>query len=76
MGDFKVVDSDGVWIISKASFTMVHPERALRFEPAVPTKVRLDDWLNGQKGHGVFAECPDPMAPAEKAPGGPGPKAK
>lgn len=76
MGDFKVVDEDGEWIVSKALYTMVHAERRLKFEPKLPTKVKLDDWLNGQMGHGVFAKCPDPMAPAEKAPSGPGPKAK
>jgi hypothetical protein len=75
MGEFKVVDKTGTWLVSKASFTMTQPG-GHRFEPGVPTKIDIDGWIKGQIEAKVLAECDDPFPPpvTTKPSGGPGDK--
>jgi hypothetical protein len=65
MGEFKVVDKTGTWLVSKASFTMTQPGGH-----------RFDGWIKGQIEAKVLAECEDPLPPPPviKPSGGPGDK--
>jgi hypothetical protein len=74
MGDFKVVDKTGKWLVSKAIYTMCQPG-GHRFEPGVPTKIDVDEWIKGQIEAKVLAACDDPLNPPTAKPtGGPGDK--
>jgi len=57
----KIVDPNGVWLVSRAFFPLSDPETGTVFEPGVPTRVAFSDWAKHQ---GVIHEIPDPLAPA------------
>lgn len=85
MGDFKVVDKTGIWLLNRGAFPMQQPG-GHRFVPGQPTKIDLDDWIKGQVEALVLTVCDDPLEKSEepkdvikpvvKAPGPPGSKAK
>lgn len=57
----KIVDPNGVWLVSRAFFPLSDPETGTVFEPGVPTRVAFSDWAKHQ---GVIHEIPDPLTPA------------
>lgn len=63
-----VHDDKGEWLVNIAKFPFVDPEAGSRFEPNVPTKAKVTDWVKAQEA--VIKPWVDPAeanAEAEKA---------
>ena len=43
-----VHDSKGEWLVNLAKFSFVDPESGCRFDPNVPTKAKVTDWIKAQ----------------------------
>jgi hypothetical protein len=66
--EMKVVHKDGEWFVNTAVFRFVDPTNEadpVIFEPGVPTKVRLTEWIASQP---MIVSSPDPMASDEPIP--------
>lgn len=52
--DMKIIDGDGEWIVNTGGFRIPDYDRAqdgsdmVYYEPGVPTKVVISDWIKGQ----------------------------
>lgn len=57
-------NSDGVWLVNKASFPFVDPETGARFEPGVPTQALKSAWVKSQK---VIEDFVEPKKETEAA---------
>lgn len=66
-----IVDTDGVWLRSKALYPLPVAGRSVVIEPAIPTKIRVDPWIESQP---CLERIEDPLA-APAAPAAPGTKA-
>lgn len=55
----QVIDSDGVWVQSRASFTFEDPDTKVKFDPAHEYKVKLSNWVKNQITAKVFMLTPD-----------------
>lgn len=60
-------DQDAVWVVNTAAFRWAHGIReGVYFDPNVPTRVKMDDWIKGQAPilqvvddpHGELPESP------------------
>lgn len=65
MSDIKIADSSGEWFLNTALFRMHDPESDTYFEPGIPTKAKVTEWLTGTPPQG------EPDTPKYK-PGTPG----
>jgi hypothetical protein len=52
MSDIKIADSSGEWFMNTALFRMHDPESDTYFEPGIPTKARVTEWLTGVPAQG------------------------
>lgn len=41
----KVIDEDGKWITNKGAFNFTDPGTGNRYEPGLPTKAKVTDWI-------------------------------
>lgn len=70
MGEIKIIDLEGRWVVNPHAFPFVDPETGVRFTPQVRTKVAYgkDSWVAGQIAEGVLALAADPMKPEKEPP--------
>lgn len=57
---FEVVDADGVWIQSKASFPLIDPNSQYRFVPGRTVKIKPTAWISMQVEARAFTMADDP----------------
>lgn len=43
-----IIDEDGEWVVNTGVFPFVDPTTGVRYEPNQRTKVKVNDWLEGQ----------------------------
>lgn len=70
MSEIKVVDLEGRWVVNPHAYPFPDPETGVRFEPKVPTKVKVDkgSWVAGQIEAKALIFAPDPMKPEKEPP--------
>lgn len=56
MSDIKIADSSGEWFMNTSLFRMHDPESNTYFEPGIPTKAKVTEWLTGVPGHGEVGQ--------------------
>lgn len=52
----KIYDADGTWWINTSAFPFVDPTSGCRFEPQVPTRAKVTDWMKTQPVIQVFTD--------------------
>lgn len=60
---YDVVDTDGTWYQSKASFPLVDPNSLHRFVPGRTVKIKPTGWIAMQVEARAFIEVADPSKP-------------
>jgi hypothetical protein len=63
----KVFDKDGVWIANLGQYRFQHGTRAeVVFDPHVPTRVKMDDWIASQAP--ILSPVEDPFGELPESP--------